>query len=117
MSTEQHAKPFADFLAQQGRAHEELTEGLHKVIAAVEETGKAGSVTLVIKVDPDKKASGVFRISDNVTVKAPTHDRGARIYFKDDTGNLSRSNPNQPELEGLRDVSAPAEVRKLKEVN
>ncbi|WP_314325475.1 hypothetical protein [Paenarthrobacter ilicis] len=88
-----------------------------KVIQAVEETGKAGSVTLVIKVDPDKKAPGVFRISDNVSIKVPAHDRGTRIYFKDDSGNLSRSNPNQPELEGLRDVSAPAEVRKLKEVN
>lgn len=117
MSNEPHAKPFADFLTQQGRAHEELTEGLHKVIAAVEETGKAGSVTLVIKIDPDKKAPGVFRISDNVTVKAPVHDRGTRIYFKDRAGNLSRQDPNQPELEGLRDVSAPAEVRQLKEVN
>lgn len=117
MSTEPHARPFVDFLAQQGRAHDELTEGLHKVIAAVEETGKAGSVTLVIKVDPDKKAAGIFRISDNVTVKAPEHDRGARIFFKDKTGNLSRSDPNQPELEGLRDVSAPASPIHLKEVN
>lgn len=115
--TDQHARPFTDFLAQQGRAHEELTEGLHKVIAAVEETGKAGSVTLTIKVDPDKKAAGIFRISDNVTVKAPVHDRGTRIYFKDKAGNLTRSDPNQPELEGLRDVSAPAEPTRLKEVN
>lgn len=117
MSTDKHARPFVDFLAQQGRAHDELTEGLHEVIAAVKETGKAGSVTLVIKVDPDKKATGIFRISDNVTIKAPKHDRGARIYFADKSGNLTRSDPNQPELEGLRDVSAPAEPTKLREVN
>lgn len=117
MSSEKHAKPFADFLAQQGRAHEELTEGLHEVIAAVKDTGKAGSVTLVIKVDPDKKASGIFRISDQVTIKTPQHDRGTRIYFADKAGNLTRSNPDQPELEGLRDVSAPASPIHLKEVN
>lgn len=117
MSADKHARPFVDFLAQQGRAHEELTEGLHQVIAAVEETGKAGSVTLVIKVDPDKKAAGIFRISDNVTVKIPAHDRGTRIFFKDKSGNLSRQDPNQPELEGLRDVSAPASPIHLKEVN
>ena len=115
--TEQHARPFVDFLAQQGRAHEELTEGLHEVIAAVKETGKAGSVSVTIKVEPDKKASGVFRISDSVAVKVPVHDRGTRIYFADESGNLTRSDPNQPELEGLRDVSAPATPIKLKEVN
>lgn len=115
--TEQHARPFVDFLAQQGRAHDELTEGLHEVIAAVKETGKAGSVTLVIKVDPDKKASGIFRISDNVTIKAPQHDRGARIYFADKAGNLTRSDPNQPELTGLKDVSAHVEPVQLREVN
>ena len=117
MSADQHAKPFADFLAQQGRAHDELTEGLHDVIAAVKETGKSGSVTLTIKIDPDKKAQGIFRISDNVTIKAPQHDRGTRIYFADKAGNLTRSDPNQPELEGLRDVSAPAAPARLKEVN
>lgn len=114
---EQHARPFVDFLAQQGRAHDELTNGLHEVIAAVKETGKAGSVTLTIKVDPDKKADGIFRISDNVTIKAPQHDRGTRIYFADKSGNLTRSDPNQPEIEGLRDVSAPASPIHLKEVN
>lgn len=106
MSADQHAKPFANFLSQQGGAHDELTEGLHDVIAAVKETGKPGSVTLTIKIDPDKKAQGIFRISDNVTIKAPQHDRGTRIYFADKSGNLTRSDPNQPELEGLRDVSA-----------
>lgn len=114
--TEQHAKPFADFLTKQTRAHDELTQGLHDVIAAVADTGKAGAITLTIKVEPDKKAQGVFRISDNVTVKIPAHDRGTRIFFKDKAGNLTRQDPNQPELEGLRDVSAPAEPAQLKEV-
>lgn len=115
--TEQHAKPFADFLAGQGQAHDELTEGLHDLVAAVRDTGKAGSITLTIKVEADKRSDGVLRVTDNVTVKAPKHDRGARIYYQDKGGNLSRTDPNQPELEGLRDVSAPATPIRLKEVN
>ena len=115
MTEEQHARPFADFLAQQGRAHQELTEGLHDLIAAVKDTGKAGTLTLTIKVAVDMKNDEILRVSDNVVLKAPAHDRGERIYYADRTGNLTRSNPNQPELEGLRDVSAPAEPRELRE--
>jgi hypothetical protein len=113
---EQHARPFADFLTQQTRAHDELTEGLHELTAAVRETGKAGTITLTIKISADKKTPDILRVSDNVTVKAPAFDRGERIYFTDHAGNLTRSNPMQPELEGLRDVSAPASPKPLKEV-
>lgn len=116
MSEDQHAKPFNDFLSQRDRAHQELTDGLHEVVAAVLETGKSGSVTLTIKVDPDKKADGILRVSDAVKIMIPQHDRGTSIYFRDSTGNLTRNNPMQPELEGLRDVSAPAEPKPLKEV-
>lgn len=117
MTSEQHAKPFADFLVGQGQAHDELTDGLHDLVAAVRDTGKAGSITLTIKVEPDKRTDGVLRVTDNVVVKAPKHDRGARIYYQDRAGNLSRTDPNQPELEGLRDVSAPVIPIQLKEVN
>lgn len=115
--SEQHAKPFADFLTQQKRAHQEATEGLHEVIAAVAETGKAGSVTITLKVEPDKKADGIFRVTDAVKLVIPKHDRATSIYFRDSTGNLTRNNPNQPELEGLRDVSdtpAPITLKEAK---
>lgn len=115
--TEEFARPFADFLREQGRAHDELTDGLHKLIAAVEDTGKAGSLTLTVKVERDKEIAGTYRIGDNVKVSLPQHDRPRRIYYRDKAGNLSRSDPNQLEFEGLKDVSAPAKPTVLKEVN
>ncbi|WP_018135422.1 hypothetical protein [Acaricomes phytoseiuli] len=114
---EKFARPFADFLQDQARAHGELTDGLHDLIAAVEDTGKPGTLTLKIKVEPDKGGAGVLRVSDTVTVTKPAHDRPRRIYYKDKAGNLSRTDPNQLELSGLRDVSAPAVPAELKEVN
>lgn len=113
--SDQHAKPFSDFLTQQSRAHQEATDGLHEVIAAVAATGKAGSVTITLKVEPDKKAEGIFRVTDAVKLVIPQHDRATNIYFRDRTGNLTRNNPNQPELTGLRDVSDTATVITLKE--
>ncbi|MDN5669911.1 MAG: hypothetical protein L0G87_16115 [Renibacterium salmoninarum] len=115
--SDQHARPFADFLIEQAATHGELSDGLHDVIAAVESTGKPGTVTLTVKVEPDKQIAGTFRISDSVKISAPKHDRPRRIYYKDRAGNLSRTDPNQKELPGLRDVSAPAEPAQMKEVN
>ncbi|WP_404285408.1 hypothetical protein [Glutamicibacter arilaitensis] len=121
MSTTEHnekfAKPFAAFLTEQGRTHDELTETLHELIEQVTETGKAGSVTLTIKVEPDKKAEGVYRISDNVTTKIPQHDRPSRIYYKDKAGNLSRNDPNQEALAGLQVLESPAAPTVLKKAN
>lgn len=113
--SDQHARPFSDVLAQQARAHQEATDGFHEVIAAVAETGKAGSVTITLKVEPDKKAEGIFRVTDSVKVTIPKHDRATSIYFRDSTGNLTRNNPDQPELTGLRDVSADPAPITLKE--
>lgn len=113
--SDKHARPFSDVLAQQSRAHQEATDGFHEVIAAVAETGKSGSVTITLKVEPDKKAEGIFRVTDSVKVTIPQFDRATNIYFRDSTGNLTRNNPNQPEIEGLRDVSAPVTPITLKE--
>ena len=115
--TEQYAKPFAAFLTEQGRTHDELTETLHDLIAQVTETGKAGSITLTVKVEPDKKAEGVYRISDNVTTKIPQHDRPSRIYYRDKTGNLSRNDPKQEAFEGLQVLDSPGVPTLLKKAN
>lgn len=103
-------RPFVEFLLQQayGGTHDELTFGLHDLIAAVKDHGKGGSITLTIKVDPLGK--GVERqvvVTDNVTVKAPTGKRPTSMFFVDDDGNLTRKDPRQPELP-LREVSRPA---------
>ena len=100
-------KPFSQFLMEQrgGGMHGELSEKLREVVAAVVEHGKAGQMILTIKVTPLKAAEGQYVVVDDVKCKTPEGDRGASLYFADEDGNLSRSNPSQPELP-LREIPA-----------
>lgn len=103
-------RPFAEFLLQQGYGgtHDELTYGLHDLIAAVKDHGKAGTLTLKISVAPVGKGDErQVMVTDAVTLKAPEGKRPTSIFFVDSDGNLTRKDPRQPELP-LREVSRPA---------
>lgn len=102
-------RPFADWLREQGegKTHDELSEALYDLVARVTDTGRKGTLTLTITVEPMKKSDEVLVISDEIKLKLPEFDRPVSVFYTDDQGNLIRNNPNQPELAGLRDVSAP----------
>jgi hypothetical protein len=96
-----HVRPFAEFLQQQRRGllHGELSDGLHDLLQAVKDTGKAGSLTFQIKVKPAAKGNAEqVLISDLVSVKKPAVERPESIFFLDDNGNLTRQDPRQQEL-------------------
>jgi len=101
----EHVRPFADFLREQakGNSHEELSEGLHDLVARVLDTGKKGTITYVVTVEPTKGTSALT-VSDEIKLKLPEHDRDASLFFTDRNGNLTRKDPNQLEFEGLREV-------------
>ncbi len=92
-------KTFASFLTEQrkGSLHGELTEALAEVTKAAMETGNAGQVKIQIDIKPNPDGATVV-VTDKVVLKVPEADRGAAIFFADEAGNLTRSNPNQPEL-------------------
>lgn len=99
--TDRHVRPFAEFLQEQrkGAAHLELSEAMNELVAAVIEHGKGGDLTLKISVAPAAKGAGnIVKVTDKVTLKAPEADRAGAIFFADRNANLSRSNPDQPEL-------------------
>lgn len=105
-----HVRPFAEFLQQQRRGvlHGELSDALHGLLSAVKDTGKAGKLQLTISVKPAAKGNAEqVLISDLVAVKAPSVERPESIFFLDDAGNLSRSDPRQQELPGLIEVARP----------
>ena len=106
---ERHVRPFAEFLHEQrgGAAAVEVSERFNELVAAVMEHGKGGELILKIAVKPAGKGAGnVVTVTDTCTTKLPEADRPTAIFFADDDGNLSRSNPNQPELP-LRAVADP----------
>jgi hypothetical protein len=100
-------RPFIDFLRDQrgGETQEELARKLNELVAAVERVGKRGSLTLTIEVAPiSKELAGQLLVSDSVTLKLPQPKRGATMFFSTPENNLSRRDPRQIELPGLKAV-------------
>ncbi|GFH36588.1 hypothetical protein [Streptomyces pacificus] len=113
---EKTVRPFAAFLQEQsgGQLHDELSSRLHDLIEAVIETGKAGSLSLKVDVKPIAGTDGrTLTVTDAVTTKVPRIERPKSIFFVTDDGNLSRTDPRQPVITGLREVE-PTPVKQLR---
>lgn len=105
-------RPFADVLQdlRRGGAHIEASEALHQLIAAVKETGKSGTLTIVLAVKPVAKNDGdTVTVTDSVRLKAPQQERTASVFFVDGDCNLRRDNPAQMHLP-LREVPTAPET-------
>lgn len=84
-----------------------LTADLHELLAAVQHSGRSGSLTVKLKIAPATKGStmGV----DKVTIVAekklelPKPDAPTDFFWLTDDAELSRKHPRQNELE-LRHV-------------
>lgn len=99
-------RPFADFLREQARgtSHDELSEGLRDLVQRVRDTGKAGTITYVVRVETMKGTTSQLMVSDEIKLKLPEHDRQASIFFADRENNLTRNDPEQPVFETLREL-------------
>lgn len=114
-------RPFADFLRDQsqGRTHDELSEALWDLVSRVRDTGKKGSLQFTVYVEPILGDETVLLVTDQIKLKLPEHERSASIFYSDGQGNLSRSNPEQPEFEFLREVpnTGTTQPTELKDAN
>lgn len=104
-------RPFAAVIQEQrsGLLHSELSHELASLVSAVLSTGKAGTLTLAVKVTPNKDGVTVM-VTDKVTVKMPEGERGAAVFFVQGDGNLVRRDPRQLEMP-LREVSREGDLR------
>ena len=101
---------------QNGATLAELSEELRKVVAAVRETGKAGALTLTLKVVPASRgATDVLMIESQVKAKLPERERGRTVFYATDDNQLVRNDPKQQMLP-LRVVDINAERSELREV-
>lgn len=108
-------RPFTEWLQERPKTLDEISEGLWDLIQRVEETRKKGKITLTVMVEPMPKSDGhVLVVRDNIALTLPEFDREPAIAYIDKNGNLSRSDPNQPELSGLRSLPE-NEKKQLKE--
>lgn len=110
-------RPFCDFLREtaKGATHEEMSEALRDLVGRVTDTGKKGTLTLVITIAPMKGDDSVLVVSDEIKLKLPEHDRSASLFYADADGNLTRDDPSQLTFEGIREVASTAtgEIRTL----
>lgn len=92
-----------------GRTHSELTNGMDELLQAVRNTGKAGTITLEIKIKPASRGTDCDKvvIADKVTVKAPKPERGDDFFWVTDDNDLSRNHPRQHNLDLRTATSAP----------
>ncbi len=101
---EAQPRPFTEVLAElgEGTTLSELSEAFYDVIQRVQETAKAGSVTLHLAIAFD--GQGRLVVKDEVKQKLPEFSRPETRFFVDKTGNASRRDPNQPEIPGVTNI-------------
>lgn len=107
---EAHFRPFAELLTtiDQGSAHAEASRSLHDLVAAVMALGKPGTLTITVKVEPLKGNASQIVVGAQVSAKPPKSSPAAAIFYVDGAGNLSRNDPRQMVLDGLRVVEPKA---------
>ena len=97
-------RPALEVLARlrRGQVMDLLSLELNRIVNAVKdnESGKGGSVSLTLKIDPIKKVVNAVQIQAVVVGKAPEDPPRTDIFWYDDDGNLHTSDPNQADLFG-----------------
>lgn len=98
-------RPITDTLRllQGGVFLDSCSELFAGVVRNVDDTGKAGKLTITLDV---KKVSGAISVLAKVTDKTPEKAPDADLFYATVEGNLSVNNPNQRSLD-LR-VAEPA---------
>lgn len=99
-------RPFADLLREHrnGSTHDELSDAMQALVAAVVEEGKVGRLTLTISIKPMGRGDGL-EVAADIKVAAPKPSPGVSIFFASPENNLVRQDPRQAALE-LREVPA-----------
>lgn len=96
-------RPFDQILRElgEGSTLSELSEAMWDLVQRVQDTAKAGHLTLTLHVGFD--GQGRLVTKDEVKVRLPEYSRPETRFFVDGHGNPSRRDPNQPELPSIAD--------------
>ncbi|SFC09149.1 hypothetical protein [Salipiger profundus] len=101
---------FLEFMQsfRRGELLREADDRMQEVLAAIQETGNSGEVTLKLPFKVNK--AGQIECVPQVTAKKPKRELGAGIYFLNDDARLTRRDPNQQDwlddIEARRDRAA-----------
>lgn len=107
-------RPITDVLRDLrfGEALDEASDAFNALVQAVESTGKAGELTITLKLKPS--TAGAIEVTDDIKAKVPKLAKGSSLFFATPEGNLVKNDPRQMSLAGLKEVTTP-ETRPLKD--
>jgi hypothetical protein len=96
-------KPITDVLREyrKGALADEASDVFAKVIRAVMETGKPGTLTLTLTAKPHKGDSAIIILAGEVNGKPPKETLPDAIFYADEEGGLHRADPKQREMDTL----------------
>lgn len=80
---------------RRGRVVDAASVELAGVVRDAVATGKAGELTLKIKVTPDKGDPNLIRVTCEVKGKSPRPDLPDGLFFADKEGDLLREDPER----------------------
>jgi hypothetical protein len=93
----------------EGTTHAALTADLAELLRSVMNTGRAGSLTLKLKIGPASRSTtgtaDKVTIVTEVKLELPKPERPSDFYWLTEDGETSRNHPRQHDLE-LREVSS-----------
>lgn len=94
------ARLFTDVLGELSRGNTvmDLTSKLSELVVAVQETKKAGTITLVMKVTPNGEDTVFVKADTKVKLPEPAH--AETIFFTTSGGSLSRDTPAEQNHRG-----------------
>lgn len=101
------ARTFTDTLKdlRSGEADIDASAALAELVEAVRATGRGGSIVFELKLKPVTQNDGQqLIVEDVIKVKKPMPQRGNTVLFTTGENALTRKDPRQPELTGLREV-------------
>lgn len=99
-STPYETPDFAEFVTDlaHGSINQKLTMALAQVTNAVEDTGKAGELTLKLQIKKEGKMAAVVV---DIRKKVPEHPLHGTLFYIGANGELLREDPRQMRLKGL----------------
>lgn len=101
-------KAFSIFLQEinAGQTHAALTSDLAELLQAVKAHGRAGKLTLTIKVVPGSKGTDIDKITVTAdrTLSLPKPELPTDFFWLTDTAEPTRKHPRQHDLD-LRDAA------------
>ncbi|EPX82068.1 hypothetical protein [Salipiger mucosus] len=101
---------FLEFLQsfRRGELLREADERMSEVLAAIQDTGNSGEITVKLPFKVNK--AGQIECVPQITAKKPRREMGTGVYFLNDEAQLTRRDPNQQDwlddMEARRDRAA-----------